>query len=91
MRSPLRRRRDGPNDVYGISLGVADKVAKCGIKKNPNWLAATAISPEKYGWVGIPYMIQAIKTGKKPNKLLYVPLVAVNSANISKYYPRIGC
>ncbi len=80
-----------PKDVYGISLGVADKVAKCGIKNNPNWLAATAISPEKYGWVGIPYMIQAIKTGKKPNKLLYVPLVAVNSANIGKYYPNLGC
>ena len=80
-----------PTDVYGISLGVADKVAKCGIKNNKNWLAATAISPEKYGWVGIPYMIQAIKTGKKPNKLLYVPLVAVNSANIGKYYPNLGC
>ncbi len=80
-----------PKDVYGISLGVADKVAKCGIKNNSNWLAATAISPEKYGWVGIPYMIQAIKTGKKPSKLLYVPLIAVNSANIGKYYKNLGC
>jgi ribose transport system substrate-binding protein len=80
-----------PNDVYGISLGVADKVAKCGIKTNPNWLAATAIAPEKYGWVGIPYMIQAIKTGKLPPKLLYVPLHAVNSQNIGKFYPNLGC
>ena len=80
-----------PNDVYGISLGVADKVAKCGITKNPNWLAATAIAPEKYGWVGIPNMINAIKTGKKPNKFLYVPLVAVNSKNIGKYYANLNC
>jgi ribose transport system substrate-binding protein len=80
-----------PTDVYGISLGVADKVAKCGIKNNSNWLAATAIAPEKYGWVGIPYMIQAIKTGKLPSKLLYVPLRAVNSKNISQYYPHLGC
>ncbi len=75
-----------PKDVYGISLGVADKVAKCGIKTNPNWLASTAISPEKYGWIGIVAMIEAIK-GTKPPKLLYVPLHAVNSANIGQVLP----
>jgi ribose transport system substrate-binding protein len=80
-----------PNDVWGISLGVADKVAKCGIKTNPNWLASTAIAPEKYGWTAITAMIQAIKTKKPVPKLLYVPLHAVNSANISKYYPNLGC
>jgi len=80
-----------PKDVYGISLGVADDVAKCGILKNSNWLAATAISPEKYGWVGIPYMIKAIKTGKPAPKLLYVPLFAVNSKNIEKYYANLDC
>ena len=35
-------------------------------------------------------MIKAIK-GKKMPKLLYVPLIAVNSANIGKYYPNLGC
>jgi hypothetical protein len=35
-------------------------------------------------------MIQAIK-GKKLPKLLYVPLHAVNSANISQYYPHLAC
>ncbi len=79
-----------PNDVWGISLGVADDVAKCGIKTNPNWLAATAIYPEKYGWTAIPAMIQAIK-GKTLPKLLYIPLIAVNSANISQYYPTLSC
>src|SRR5580765_8125531 len=63
-----------PDDVWGISLGVADTVAKCGIKTNPNWLASTAISPEKYGWTGIVAMIKAIKTGQKLPKLLYIPL-----------------
>jgi ribose transport system substrate-binding protein len=80
-----------PKDVWGISLGVADKVAKCGIKTNPNWLASTAISPEKYGWTAIPALIAAIKAKKMPAKLLYVPLHAVNSKNISKYYPNLGC
>lgn len=79
-----------PKDVWGISLGVADNVAKCGIKNNSNWLASTAIAPEKYGWTGIVAMINAIK-GKKQPKLLYVPLHAVNSANIGQYYPQLPC
>jgi ribose transport system substrate-binding protein len=79
-----------PSDVWGISLGVADDVAKCGIKTNPNWLAATAIYPEKYGWTAIPAMILAIK-GKTLPKLLYIPLIALNSENISQYYPKLSC
>jgi ribose transport system substrate-binding protein len=77
-------------DVYGISLGLADKVSRCGVKTNPNWLASTAIFPEKYGWTAIPAMIKAIK-GQKMPKLLYIPLIAVNSANMDKYYPNLGC
>ena len=79
-----------PTDVWGISLGVADRSPRCGIKTNPNWLASTAIFPEKYGWTAIPAMIQAIK-GKTLPKLLYIPLIAVNSKNIGKYYPNLSC
>jgi len=79
-----------PKDLYGISLGVADKVTICGIKTNPNWLASTAIFPEKYGWTAVPYIIRTIK-GQKVPKLLYIPLVAVNSKNISRYYPKVSC
>jgi ribose transport system substrate-binding protein len=78
-------------DVWGISLGVADNVAKCGIKTNPNWLASTAIAPEKYGWTAIPAMIKAIKSHKMGAKLLYVPLTAVDSKNISSLYPNLHC
>lgn len=77
-------------DLWGISLGVADNVTKCGIKTNPNWLSATAIFPEKYGWTAVPYIIKTIK-GQKVPKLLYIPLIAVNSTNISKYYPKLRC
>ena len=80
-----------PTDVWGISLGVADTVARCGIKTNPNWLASTAIFPEKYGWTGIPAMIKAIKDHVTLPKLLYIPLIAVNSKNISTYYPNLAC
>ena len=55
---------------------MADNVARCGLKTNPNWVTSTAIFPEKYGWVGIPYMIKAIK-GQSVPKNLYVPLIAV--------------
>ena len=78
-----------PNDIWAASLGVADKTSRCGIKTNPNWVAATAIFPERYGWVGIPYMIKAIK-GETVPKFLYVPLVAVNSKTIGNYY-KLSC
>ncbi len=77
-------------DIYGISLGLGDQASRCGVKTNPNWLASTAIFPEKYGWTGVPQLIKAMK-GKKIPKLLYVPLVAVNSKNIGKYYPKLSC
>ena len=79
-----------PTDLWGISLGVADNVTKCGIKTNPNWLAATAIFPEKYGWTAVPNIIKTIKGTKVP-KLLYIPLVAVDSKNIGKYYRGLSC
>ena len=65
--------------------------AGAAIKTNPNWLASTAIFPEKYGWTAIPAMIKAIKNGTTLPKLLYIPLIAVNSKNISKYYPSLAC
>jgi ribose transport system substrate-binding protein len=76
-------------DIWAGSLGVADNVTKCAIKTNPNWIAATAISPEKYGWVGVPYLIKKIK-GQAIPKNLFVPLVAVNSSTIGKYY-KVSC
>jgi hypothetical protein len=38
----------------------------------------------------VPAIIQAIR-GKKLPKLLYIPLHAVNSQNISQYYPSLAC
>ncbi len=77
-------------DIWAGSLGVADDTQKCGIKTNPNWLAATAIFPEKYGWVAVPNIIKAIK-GEEVNEFLYVPLVAVNSETITDLYPDLTC
>jgi ribose transport system substrate-binding protein len=77
------------NELYAASLGQADTPSRCGLKTNPNWITATAIFPEKYGWVAIPYMIKAIKHEKIP-KNLYVPLVAVTGKTIGKYY-KLNC
>ena len=46
--------------------------------------------PERYGEIGVPYLIDAIK-GKKVPKLLYVPHVPINHTNITKYYKPKGC
>jgi ribose transport system substrate-binding protein len=75
--------------LYAGSLGMADTVARCGLQTNPNWITSTAIFPEKYGWVAIPYMIKAIKKEKIPTNL-YVPLVAVTGKTIGKYY-KLSC
>jgi ribose transport system substrate-binding protein len=77
------------SDIYAASLGMADDVARCGLKNNPNWVTSTAIFPEKYGWVGIPYMIKAIK-GQTVPKNLFVPLVAVTGQTIGNYY-KLSC
>lgn len=71
--------------LYAASLGMADDTMRCGLKENPNWVAATAIFPEKYGWIGIPYMIKAIK-GESVDKNLFVPLKAVTGKTIGDFY-----
>ena len=43
------------------------------------------IFPERYGWVGIPYMIKAINGEEVPENL-FVPLVAVTGETIGDYY-----
>lgn len=77
------------NELYAGSLGMADTVARCGLKTNPNWITSTAIFPEKYGWVAIPYMIKAIKKESIPTNL-FVPLVAVTGSTIGNYY-KLSC
>ena len=73
-----------PEDV-AASLGMADDTMRCGLQENPNWITSTAIFPERYGWVGIPYMIKAINGEEVPENL-FVPLVAVTGETIGDYY-----
>ncbi len=71
--------------LFAASLGMADDVMRCGLQENPNWIVSTAIFPERYGWIGIPYMLDAIRGEPVPEEL-FVPLVAVTGETIGDYY-----
>lgn len=71
-------------DLYLSGQG-ADPSAWCAIKSNPQWVGDTAYFPERYGEIGVPYLLKAIKGEKIPEKLL-IPHQIVNSSNIDSIY-----
>jgi ribose transport system substrate-binding protein len=77
------------SDLYVSGQG-ADPSAWCEIKTNKQWIADAAYFPEKYGMIGIPYLIKLVK-GQSVPKDLFVPHVVINAANIGKYYKLKGC
>jgi ribose transport system substrate-binding protein len=77
------------NDLYVSGQG-ADPSAWCLIKNNKQWIADSAYFPEKYGMIGIPYLIKLVK-GQAIQKELYVPHVIITGANITKYYKPKNC
>jgi ribose transport system substrate-binding protein len=77
------------NDIYAASQGAAQS-AWCDIKTNPHWIGATAYFPEKYGQIGVPYLLDLIKGKKVPFQLKIIH-VAINGANITKYFKVTGC
>jgi ribose transport system substrate-binding protein len=77
------------NDLYVSGQG-SDPSAWCLIKNNKQWIADSAYFPEKYGMIGIPYLIKLVK-GQTVQKELYVPHVIITGANITKYYKPQNC
>lgn len=77
------------DDLYVSGQG-ADPSSWCLIKGNQQWIGDTAYFPEKYGQIGIPYLIDMIK-GKKVPDLLLVPHKIINGQNIDQYYNVTGC
>jgi ribose transport system substrate-binding protein len=73
-----------------VSGQGADKSAWCEIKGNPQWVADTGYFPERYGEIGIPYLIKAVK-GEQLPKDLFVPHQLVTSQNIGQLYDVQGC
>ena len=76
-------------DIYAGSQG-AEQSVWCDIKSNDHWIGATAYFPEHYSEIGVPYLIDLIK-GKKVPFQLKIQHVAINGANISKYFKVTGC
>jgi ribose transport system substrate-binding protein len=77
------------NDLYVSGQG-ADPSAWCLIKTNKQWIADSAYFPEKYGMIGIPYLIKLVKGQKVPTEL-FVPHVIITAKNLTKYYKPKGC
>ena len=74
------------DDIYAGSQGAAAS-AHCDILKNSHWIGATAYFPERYGEIGVPYLIDLIK-GKKVPFQLKIKHVAVDATNIKSLFPK---
>ncbi len=72
------------SDLYVSGQG-ADPSSWCQIKSDPQWVGDTAYFPERYGQIGIPYLIKAVK-GQSIPKLLLVPHEIINQSNINSIY-----
>jgi ribose transport system substrate-binding protein len=79
--------RDG--NIY-ISAQGADPSAVCEIATNPNWVGDTAYFPERYGEIGIQYLIDMVN-GKEVPKSLYIKHEFVTADNIGDYYDTAAC
>jgi ribose transport system substrate-binding protein len=71
-------------DLYVSGQG-ADPSSWCDIKSNTQWVGDTAYFPERYGEIGVPYLIRAIKGQTIPKNLL-VPHQIISSGNIGSVY-----
>lgn len=76
-------------DVYGAGQGASSS-AWCDIKNNPNWIGSTAYYPERYGEIGVPYLLDLIK-GKKVPFQLKIKHVSINAANIDQNFKVPAC
>jgi len=77
------------NDLYVSGQGV-DPSGWCLMKNNKQWVGDAAYFPERYGEIGVPYLIDLIK-GKSVPKLLLVPHIPINHTNLLSFYKPKGC
>lgn len=76
-------------DIWAAAQG-GDPSSWCQISSNENWVADTAYFPERYGQVGVPYLLDLIAKKKVP-KQLYVNHTALTSDNIADMYDVSKC
>jgi ribose transport system substrate-binding protein len=83
-------RTAGRQDQLYITGMGSDSTAHCEIATNPNWAGDAAFFPERYGEIGIPYLIDAVN-GEEIPEMLLVDHVFVNSDNVGDFYDVSGC
>lgn len=76
-------------DLYMSGQG-ADPSAHCEIATNPNWVGDVAYFPERYGEIGIAYLIDLVNGEDVPVDLL-IPHVFVDSTNVGDFYDVTSC
>jgi ribose transport system substrate-binding protein len=76
-------------DLYVSGQGGSSN-AWCEILNDSHWISDTAYFPERYGEIGIPYLIRLIRHEPVP-QLLYVPHVVLTTNNLRRYYQPTGC
>lgn len=79
--------REGQLVMTGMG---ADPSAHCEIATNDNWAGDSAFFPERYGEIGVPYLIDAI-AGKKIPETLLVDHKFIDASNIADYYDTSDC
>jgi ribose transport system substrate-binding protein len=77
------------DQVYMSGMG-ADPSSHCEIATNPNWAGDSAFFPERYGEIGVPYLIDAIKGEEIPPTLL-VNHQFINRDNVGEFYDVESC
>jgi ribose transport system substrate-binding protein len=83
-------RTAGREDQVATSGMGADKISHCEIAAGGQWAGSVAFFPERYGEIGIPYLIDAVKGGEVPSELL-VDHLYITKDNIADYYDVSGC
>lgn len=79
--------REGQVAVSGMGV---DPISHCEIAAGGQWAGSTAFFPERYGEIGIPFLIDAVKGEAIPKELL-VDHLYITKDNIGQFYDISKC
>ena len=83
-------RTAGREDQVAVSGMGVDTISHCEIAAGGQWVGSAAFFPERYGEIGIPYLIDAAN-GKEIPKDLLVDHLYITKDNIGEYYDVSAC
>ena len=83
-------RTAGREDQVAVSGMGVDPISHCEIASGGQWVGSAAFFPERYGEIGIPYLIDAAKGTAIPKELL-VDHLYITKDNIGEYYDVSAC